>query len=296
MGYEVSTPVFAGPIDLLVTLINAQQVELWDVSIAEIVNGYLAAIEIAAIEAAAIEGAAIEGAAIEGAAIEGAAIEGAAIEGAAIEGAASLDLEVATEVAMVAATLIQLKCRRLLPGPDDVDLDEELSPWEDRDLLLTRMLECQTFARAARHLQDLGAQAVLSAPRVAGLEEGLLRLAPDLLAGVSPLDLRDAFLRVSTPRPVPRVDSSHLAPPLLSVEEVVTILARELEGLGRTTFRHLTRHARTRQDVVVVFLGLLELFKVGSVDLDQAETFGELRVAWLPSPTRGVLVGALERR
>lgn len=255
MSYEVSTPVYAGPLDLLLALINAQQVDLWEVSVADLVSAYLVAV--------------------------------AQLE--------HLDLESATEMALVAATLIQLKCRRLLPGPDDVDLDEELGAWEERDLLLTRMLECQTFARAARTLEDLAAAAALCAPRVAGLEEAFVGLAPDLLAGLSPVDLLGAFLRVSAPRPVPHVDSSHLAPLRLSVEEVVAALTGELSGVGRTTFRHLTRHARTRQDVVVAFLAVLEMYKEGLVELDQVETFGELNVAWLAGAARPALVGAQGR-
>ncbi len=255
VSYEVSTPVYAGPLDLLLALINATQVDLWEVSITDLVSGYLLA-------AAGLD---------------------------------HLDLETATEVALVASTLIQLKCRRLLPGPDDVDMDEELSQWEERDLLLTRMLECKTFAGAARTLQELAARAALSAPRVAGLEEALVGLAPDLLTGLSSVDLFEAFLRVSAPRPVPQVDSSHLAPLMMSVEEVAALLTDELCDLGRATFRHLTRHAQTRQDVVVAFLAVLELYKEGLVELDQLETFGELHVAWLASATLPTLVGASSR-
>ncbi|MGH9069677.1 MAG: segregation and condensation protein A [Acidimicrobiales bacterium] len=251
-SYEVSTPVYAGPLDLLLALINASQVDLWEVSITDLLVAYLA-------EAAQPE---------------------------------HLDLESATEVLMVASTLIQLKCRRLLPGPDDVDLDEELSPWEERDLLLTRMLECRTFAQAGRSLEDLAGRAALSAPRVAGLEEAFVGLAPDLLSGLSPVDLLGAFLRVSAARPVPQVDASHMAPPTMSVDEVATLLSGELSGLGRATFRYLTRNAQTRADVVVAFLAVLELYKDGMVELDQVETFGELRVAWLVSATRPTLVGA----
>jgi segregation and condensation protein A len=50
----------------------------------------------------------------------------------------NLDLEVATEFLLIAATLVELKVRRLLPGRDDVDLDDELALWEERDLLLAR--------------------------------------------------------------------------------------------------------------------------------------------------------------
>lgn len=252
MPYEVATPVFAGPIDLLLALVTAQQVELWEVSIAEVVTGYLAE----------------------------------------MEKVDSVDLEVATEVALVAATLIQLKCRRLLPGPDDVEGEEDGGAWEERDLLLARMLECQTFAQASRAIEAIAANAALSLPRVVGLEAPFVGLAPDLLAGVSPVDVLGAFLKVSAPRPVVRVDSSHLAPLMRSLEEVAADLTEELCALRHTTFRHLTRHACTRQDVVVTFLAVLELYKQGLVDLDQAETFGELHVEWTAWETSAYALAA----
>ena len=62
---------------------------------------------------------------------------------------AALDLEVATEFLLIAAVLLELKARRLLPGRDDVEPDEELALWEERDLLLARLLECKTFKDAA---------------------------------------------------------------------------------------------------------------------------------------------------
>ena len=62
---------------------------------------------------------------------------------------AALDLDVATEFLLIAAVLLELKTRRLLPGRDDVELEEELALWEERDLLLARLLECKTFKDAA---------------------------------------------------------------------------------------------------------------------------------------------------
>ena len=52
-----------------------------------------------------------------------------------------VDLDIATEFLLIAATLVELKARRLLPGRDDVDLDDELALWEERDLLLARLLD-----------------------------------------------------------------------------------------------------------------------------------------------------------
>ena len=101
MGYEVDTEVFTGPFDLLLNLILKEEVDIHEVSLAKIVDAYLAE----------------------------------------IERMQALDLDVATEFLLIAATLVELKARRLLPGREDIDLDDELALWEERDLLLARLLE-----------------------------------------------------------------------------------------------------------------------------------------------------------
>jgi segregation and condensation protein A len=238
--YEVSTPAYSGPFDLLLHLICRDEVDLWDVSLSTIVDAYVAE----------------------------------------IEAMGTVDLDVATEFLVVAATLVDLKCRRLLPGPDDVELDEELALFEERDLLLSRLLECKTFRNAGTALARLAAAAATSPPRTAGLEPRYLALTPDLLAGVTPGGLREAWERAVTPRPLPRVDLDHVAPIRVSVAEVVDELAVALPGAGWRSFRDLTAGLPTRLDVIVRFLALLELFKQGLVDLAQAQSFGELTVAW----------------
>ena len=245
MPYEVSTPVYEGPFDLLLHLITREEVDLWEVSLAAIVDAYLAEIERMGV----------------------------------------VDLEVATEFLVVAATLVELKCRRLLPGPDDVELDEELALFEARELLLARVLECKTFRDAGSALARLAAAAGASHPRTAGLEAPFLGITPDLLAGVGPLDLRAAYLRATAPRPAPRVELDHVAPLRISVAEVVEELASVLPTAGRMSFRRLTAGLPTRLDVIVCFLAVLELYKQGRVELDQAVTFGELDVRWTGAPT-----------
>lgn len=241
MPYEVQTAVFEGPFDLLLHLITREQVDLWEVPLSAIVDAYVA--ELARLE--------------------------------------HLDLEIATEFLLIAATLVELKTRRLLPGREDVDLDEELALWEERDLLLARLLECKTFKDAARALDGLAEYAERSAPRRAGLEDRFLGLAPDLLAGVTPASLRDAFLRATAPKPVPVVSLAHVTQVKASVADAIVELAEELPRLGRVTFRRLTHRFAARLEVIVRFLAVLELFKQGLVDLTQTETFGDIVIAWL---------------
>jgi segregation and condensation protein A len=241
MPYEVQTPVFQGPFDLLLHLILQEQVDLYEVSLATIVDGYLRELE--------------------------------RIE--------ELELEVASEFLLIAATLVELKSRRLLPVGDDLDLDEELAVWEERDLLLHRLVECKTFKEAAIALQVLAGEAGRSQARVVGVDDRFVGLMPDLLEGVDAEDVRRAFLRAMAPKPAPRIDLEHVAPIRISVTDAITELVEELPRLGRTTFRDLTRHLAERLHVVVRFLAVLELFKKGVVDLDQPRTFGDIGIVWL---------------
>ena len=86
MAIDVHTPLYDGPFDLLLQLILKEQVDLYEIDLARIVDAYL-------------------------------------VE---IEKLQSLDLDVATEFLLIAATLVELKTRRLLPGSNDIDLDDEV--------------------------------------------------------------------------------------------------------------------------------------------------------------------------
>jgi segregation and condensation protein A len=192
-----------------------------------------------------------------------------------------LNLEVATEFLLIAATLVELKTRRLLPDDEHVDLDEELALWEERDLLIARLLECKTFKDAAAAIDKLSDRAGLCLPRTAGIEEQFLGLAPDLLAGVTPDQLAAAFGRASAPKPIPMVNLDHVAPIRISVAEAVAGLVTKLPHTGPTTFRRLAGEAASHLEVIVTFLALLELYKQGLIDLDQEERFSTLRVNWI---------------
>lgn len=240
MAIEVTTPVFEGPFDLLLHLILREQVDIYEINLATIVDAYLTE----------------------------------------LERMQSLDLELATEFLLIAATLVELKARRLLPGRDDVDLDDELALWEERDLLLARLLECKTFKDVALVFGRLADDADRSFPRQAGPDERFAGLMPDLLEGVTPEDLARAFQRALTPRPQPRVDVQHVSPVRASVADAVTELLDELPRVRRISFRRLTAELVERLEVIVRFLALLELFKQGLVDLVQTERFGDIAIEW----------------
>ncbi len=254
MPYEVQTTVFEGPFDVLLRLILEQEVDIYEVSLTSIVDAYLAEMDriIRRSENQALEG-------------------------------AGIDLELATEFLLIAATLVELKTRRLLPDRNDGDLDEEFGIWEERDLLLARLLECQTFKTAAVVLRQMTLSASLSYARTVGPDEKLLSLAPDLLIGVDTEDLAVAAVRAMTLTAVKRVDLGHIAPITASVTDVMLELIDELPSLRRTSFRQLTGGLVDRIEVVVHFLAILELFKQGHIELDQREQFGDITLIWTGS-------------
>ena len=109
MTYEVKTAVFEGPLDLLLQLITQHQVDITHLSITELVSEYLTH----------------------------------------LDAMQEMDMEVTSEFLLIAATLIQLKARFLLPEDADMDIDEELALFEERDRLLARLLACATFKDVA---------------------------------------------------------------------------------------------------------------------------------------------------
>jgi segregation and condensation protein A len=113
------------------------------------------------------------------------------------------------------------------------------------------------------------------------VDERFAGLVPDLLAGVTPEAVRRAYLAAVAPKPTPKVDLDHVAPIRTSVTDALTELTDELPRLGRVSFRRLTDGLVERLEVVVRFLAVLELFKQGAVELDQAQVFGDITVTWI---------------
>jgi segregation and condensation protein A len=241
MAVAVSTPVFEGPVDVLLQLVGDHRIDVYDVPLAAVAAAFVAH----------------------------------------LAEHPDLDLEETTEFLVIVAILVELKSRKLLPGPDEVDEDEEIDGFEERDRLLGRLLELQAYGAAADVLAGMMERAARSLPRQAGLDEPFRDLAPDLLAGVTVADLAAAYRRALTPRPAPTIDLSHVTVEPVTVSEAVDELVHSLPSIRRSTFRELTWHCTTRMQIIVRFLGLLELCKRGWITLEQGDTFGDLEVVWV---------------
>lgn len=209
----------------------------------------------------------------------------------ALDGLEGLDLEAATGFLVIAAALLELKSARLLPGPD---LEEDDGLLEQRDLLLARLVECSTFREAGSWMAGALERGGLRHGRTAGLEPQFLNPAPDLLERVGVVDLARAGA-IALHRPAPPVlDTAHVAPIRASVADAVVDLAGRLQDRGWRSFEELCAGAAGRIEVVVRFLGVLELYKAGAVEVEQAGRFGDIRVVWTGEADLGVVLAGVE--
>jgi segregation and condensation protein A len=238
MTYEVRLDVFEGPIDLLLNLITRQRVDIYEISISTITEEYIAA----------------------------------------LDGMDKLDLELTTGFLVVAATLLELKSARLLPGRNLDDVDAQLL--EERDLLLARLVECSTYRSAGEEIAVGLAAGAAFFPRLVALEPRYADVVPDLLAKVSLVDLGRAAARALAPKPEVVLDTSHVAPMRVSVRDAIDELRGVLENGGEKSFVELCRGHTDRLEIVVRFLALLEMFKAGAVELGQADRFGDITAQW----------------
>ncbi len=246
MSYQVKTRVFEGPLDLLLQLITSHQVDITDLSLSALVTEYLAH----------------------------------------LDALRDMDIDITSEFLLIAATLIQLKARFLLPGSSEVDLDEELALAEERDRLLSRLLACLTFkdvAAVLAHRMEGNARYV---PRLAGLDPDVIPAPPELRLEISPVEL--ALLAERAVHHVPEdPDLDHLDLDLPSVEDAIGDLRRRLRADAISEFDTLVAHCRTSLEVIAYFLALLELARWGMVRIDQAVPGAAIEVQRQPGEDGG---------
>ena len=237
MSYEVKTRVFEGPLDLLLQLITSHQVEITELSIVDLVGEYLQHLEMME----------------------------------------EMDLEVTSEFLLIAATLIQLKARHLLPDDREIDIDEELALAEERDRLLARLLACLTFKDVAAvfaHRFDGNARFL---PRLAGLDPGITPLQPEVKLGIG-LDEFVVIANRAFEAAADEPDLDHLDLELPSVEDAIADIRIRVAALANTEFDDLVVHCDRSIDVVAYFLALLELARWGVVSVSQEHRDAPIRV------------------
>jgi segregation and condensation protein A len=196
-----------------------------------------------------------------------------------LAGMETWDLGKATEFLVVAATLLDLKAARLLPAAE-VEDEEDLALLEARDLLFARLLQYRAYKLSAAYLEELDRTQSRRHGRSVELEPRFAELLPEVLIGVSPQQFAAIAATALAPKPVPVVMTDHVHAPQVSVSEHMAILRERLRRIGSATFRSLTSDCTMTLEVVARFLGLLELYRDGSVAFDQVAALAELRVRW----------------
>jgi segregation and condensation protein A len=241
MPYHVRTSVFEGPLDLLLQLITRHQVDVMAVSLTDLVSEYLAH----------------------------------------LEEMRTLDLDVTSEFLLIAATLIQLKIRQLLPTDSDLDLDEELELMEERDRLLSRLLMCVTFKDVAAVLSARMQSSNRYLARTAGLDPEITVPLPDPELGVDAQGLSVVAAKVFATRPT-EPDLDHLELDLPSVQSAIDELRVRVAELAETTFEDLVSHCTRRVEIGAYFLALLEMARWGLVELAQDDWLSDIEVRRRP--------------
>jgi segregation and condensation protein A len=190
------------------------------------------------------------------------------------------NLEETSEFLLIAATLLDLKTARLLPGTV-VDDEEDLALLEARDLLFARLLQYKAYKEAAGALAMFVESASTRVPRNVGLEERYKGLLPELVLDLTPEARAAMAAKAMVPKPPPTVGTGHIHMQRVSVREHAVILSRRLQRVQTATFRALTSDCESHLEVVARFLALLELYREALVGFEQMQALGELTVRWL---------------
>jgi len=240
MSYRVRTEAFEGPFDLLLQLVAKQKVAIADLSITDIADQYLEY----------------------------------------VERMEDLDLDVASDFLLVAATLLEIKAASLLPRDEPLEMLEfdDMSPEEARELLIARLLAYKQFKNAAGELAARYEAEALTHERAAGLEEPFLKLMPDYLEGITLHGLAVICADLVHKREVFLLEADHVASAPISLELHVEGVARTMRKGRRTSFRELVAAGASVEELVVTFLAILELYKRGLVRLEQSEEFGDIEI------------------
>ncbi len=225
---------FEGPFEVLLYLIRSQEIDIFDIPIVTVTEQYLGFLELMREE----------------------------------------NLDVAGEFLVMAATLIQIKSKMILPI-ETVEDEEEVEEEDPRLELVEKLLEYRKFRDLARRLGDLNERRMDSfgravKPKVEAVEE------EDEYFEVSLYDLLRALrmiLRFITEKPVHQVLGEGA-----SVEEKIELIDAMLAGGDSVTWTDLYEACRTRTEVVCCLLAILELCRMGRVRVHQHRTYGDIRL------------------
>ncbi len=233
MAIQIRLENFSGPLDLLLHLIKNHEMDIYDIRIVEITEQYLTI----------------------------------------IEQMQQLDLDIAGEFLLMAATLVHIKSRMLLPVIDDISEEEE----DPRAELVRRLLEYQRYKDAAELFQQLPQ---LERDFFVGqfrLESTIEEAGEDNEVAIGIYQLADAFHQLLKDRP--KEIFHEVVQESLSVADYIDRISEKLSNKKRIAFREMFSVKFSRSELIVTFLATLELVKLHIVIIEQVGDFSEMWLA-----------------
>jgi len=230
--------IFEGPLDLLLHLIDKSEIDIYNIPIKEITDQYLEY----------------------------------------MQAMQELELDLASEFLVMAATLLSIKSKMLLPKPPVIELDPYDDPedYDPRAELVQKLIEYRKYKTIADLLREKEVERSLVYTREPEDLTPFLPKVPDNpVKGLKPADLLIALQRTLR-RMVGRTRVTRIKRDEISVKDRMNELVRMLERSDRMLFSKLFDYEWTREEIVVTFLALLELMKRGVVACHQHQTFDDI--------------------
>ena len=245
MGIPVKLQVFEGPLDLLLHLIDKNKIDIYDIPIVEITNQYMDYIR---------------------------AMEGE-------------DLNVMSEFLVMAATLLDIKCRMLLPKEVKENGEEE----DPRQELVEQLLEYKMYKYMSYELRDREAEGQRALYRAPDLPEEVKEYVEpidmDALLGDLTLAKLNSIFQDVIRRQADKIDPVRST--FGKIEKETVTLSQRMEDIRtfarksrRFSFRELLTSQKSRTQIVVTFLAVLQMMKEGSIRTEQEQPFDDILITW----------------
>jgi segregation and condensation protein A len=233
MAYKIKLEIFEGPLDLLLYLVKKDHLNIYDIPISRITDQYLSYIELMKL----------------------------------------LDLNVAGEFLVMAATLMQIKSKLLLPAEEQESQEEQEDP---RAELVRRLLEYEKFKQIAENLRqkESGQQEVFKRPKAAEKED--LKGEKEVYFEASIFDLISAFSKAL--EEVPKEVFYEVFKDEFTIEEKVHYILHLLLEKEQVTLSQLFSQAKNKIEIIVTFLAVLELIRMKEIAAVQRGIFEEIEI------------------
>lgn len=239
---DIKLQVFEGPLDLLLHLIDKNKINIYDIPIVSITEQYLQY----------------------------------------LRSMQELNMDIMSEFLVMAATLIQIKAKMLLPKEEKEEEEEEGDPREE---LVKRLLEYKMYQYAAQELKELQVNASKMLYKQPTIPKEVLAYEEpidlkELVDGLTLTKLHEIFQAIMK-RQKEKIDPirssfGKIEKEEISVEEKMETIREQMRGLSRIRFRALLEVQASKVQVVVTFLAILELMKMGALSVRQEQLFGDI--------------------